>query len=126
MRPDSELQVFTFRSDKWIGLIMQSDIGKSDGIKSDLKIPWPKPDLDLKPDDSVRRILQIEMTSGFLSSKSVTKLLRRDWHSSSARFTRRCTGNDRCVGLRIQPRCANAVPLVTHTISSSWWTRARN
>ena len=42
MRSDSELQVFTFRSDEWIGLtIIQSDIVKSDAIKSDLRIPWP-------------------------------------------------------------------------------------
>ena len=48
MRSDSELQIFTFRSDDWIGLLMQSDIAKSDGIKSDFENPmaqvrfWPK------------------------------------------------------------------------------------
>ena len=38
MRSDSELQIFTFRSEKKIGLLMQSDIAKSDRIKSDLGI----------------------------------------------------------------------------------------
>ena len=38
MISDSELQIFTFRSDEWIGLLTQSDIAKSDGIKSDLTI----------------------------------------------------------------------------------------
>ena len=43
MRSDSELQIFTFRSGKLIGLLMQSDIiAKSDGIKSDLRIRWTK------------------------------------------------------------------------------------
>ena len=35
MQSDSELQIFTFRSDEWIGLLMQSDIAKPDGIRSD-------------------------------------------------------------------------------------------
>ena len=33
MRSDSELQISSFRSDEWIGLLMQSDIAKSDEIK---------------------------------------------------------------------------------------------
>ena len=38
MRSDSELLIFTFRSEKKMGLLMQSDFAKSDGIKSDLRI----------------------------------------------------------------------------------------
>ena len=74
MRSDPELQIFTFRSDEWIGLIMQSDIAKSDGIKSDLTILWPIPDFGPKSDDWVHCIFQIEMTSVFLSYQSVSKL----------------------------------------------------
>ena len=57
MRSDSELQIFTFRSDEWIGLLMQSDIAQSDRIKYDLRIRWPKSDFGPKSDDSVHRIL---------------------------------------------------------------------
>ena len=32
---------FTLRSEKEMGLLMQSDFAKSDGIKSDLRIRWP-------------------------------------------------------------------------------------
>ena len=42
MRSDPELQIFIFRSEKLIGLVMQSDSAKSDGTKSDLIIGWPK------------------------------------------------------------------------------------
>ena len=42
MRSDSELQFFIFRSEKKIGLLMQSDSAKSDGTKSDMRIRWPK------------------------------------------------------------------------------------
>ena len=37
MRSDSELLIFMFLSEK-MGLLMQSDFAKSDGIKSDLRI----------------------------------------------------------------------------------------
>ena len=42
MRPDSGLLIFIFRFEKKMGLLMQSDFAKSDGIKSDLRIRWPK------------------------------------------------------------------------------------
>ena len=51
---------------------MQSDTAQSDGIKSDLRIRWPKSDFGPKSDDSVHRILNFEMTFVFLSSKNVT------------------------------------------------------
>ena len=41
LRSDSELHIFTFRSEERMGLV-QSDIAKSDGIKPDLRIQWPK------------------------------------------------------------------------------------
>ena len=56
MRSDSELQIFTFRSEKRIGLLMQSDIGKSDGIKSDLN-PMAQVVTFPKSDTSANRIL---------------------------------------------------------------------
>ena len=59
MRSNSELQIFTSRCDEWIGLtIMHSDIAKSDGIKSDLRLRLPKSDFGPKLDDSVHRILK--------------------------------------------------------------------
>ena len=57
MRSEPELQIIIFRSEKWISLLMQSDIAKSDGRKSDLRIRWPKSsDFGPKPDDSAHRI----------------------------------------------------------------------
>ena len=38
MLSDSELLIFIFQSEKRVGLLMQSDFAKSDGIKSDLRI----------------------------------------------------------------------------------------
>ena len=53
MRSDSELQFFIFPSEQRVGHLMQSDIAKSEGIKSDLRIRWPKsPDFGPKADDS--------------------------------------------------------------------------
>ena len=40
MRSDSELLIF-IQSETRMGLLMQSDFAKSDGIKSDLRIRWP-------------------------------------------------------------------------------------
>ena len=42
MRSDPELLIFIFRSEKKMGLLMQSDFAKSDGIKSGLTIRCPK------------------------------------------------------------------------------------
>ena len=59
MRSDSELLILIFRSEKKMGLLMQSDFAKSDGIKSDLRIRWPKSsDFGPKSDDSTHRILK--------------------------------------------------------------------
>ena len=59
MRSDSELLIFIFRSEKKMGLLMQSDFAKSDGIKSDLRIRWPKSsDFGPKSDDSTHRIIK--------------------------------------------------------------------
>ena len=57
MRSDSELRIFTFRSEKRIGRLMQSDVAKSDGTKSDLRIRWPNSS-DFGPGDSAHRILK--------------------------------------------------------------------
>ena len=58
MRSDSELLIFIFGSEKEDGpAFMQSDFAKSDGIKSDLRIRWPKSsDFGPKSDDSPHRI----------------------------------------------------------------------
>ena len=48
MRSDSELLILIFRSEKKMGLLMQSDCAKSDGIKSDLFRP-----LILRPDSEL-------------------------------------------------------------------------
>ena len=51
--------MFIFRSEKRMGLLMQSDIAKTDGIKSYLRIRWPKSsDFGPKPDDSTHRIIK--------------------------------------------------------------------
>ena len=61
MRSDSELLIFMFRSEKKMGLLMQSDFAKSDGIKSDLRIRWPKStDFGPKSDDSTQSDYQLE------------------------------------------------------------------
>ena len=59
MRSDSEVLIFIFRSEKRMGLLMQSDFAKYDGIKSDLRIRWPKSsDFGPKSDDSTHRIIR--------------------------------------------------------------------
>ena len=59
MPSDSELLIFIFRPEKRMGLLMQSDFAKSDGIKSDLRIRWPKSlDYGPKSDDSTHRIIK--------------------------------------------------------------------
>ena len=59
MRSDSELLIFIFRSEKKMGLLMQSDFAKSDGIKSDLRIRCPKlSDFGPKSDDSTHQIIK--------------------------------------------------------------------
>ena len=56
MRSNSELLIFMFGSAKKMGLLMQSDFAKSDGIKSDLRIRWRKSsDFGPKSDDSTHR-----------------------------------------------------------------------
>ena len=55
MRSDSELLIFAFRSEKMMGLLMQPDFAKFDGIESDLIIRWPKSsDFGPKSDDSTQ------------------------------------------------------------------------
>ena len=59
VQSDSELLIFIFRSEKRMGLLMQSDFAKSDGIKSDLRIRWPKSsDFAPKSDNSTHRIIK--------------------------------------------------------------------
>ena len=59
MRSDSEFLILNFRSEKKMGLVMQSDFAKSDGIKSDLRVRWPKSsDFGPKSNDSPHRIIK--------------------------------------------------------------------
>ena len=59
MPSDSEIQTLIFRSEKRIGLIMQSDIAESDGTESDLRIRWPRSSkFSPKSDDSAHRIVK--------------------------------------------------------------------
>ena len=58
MRSDSELLIF-IQSETRMGLLMQSDFAKSDGIKSDLRIRWPNSsDLGPKSNNSTHRMIK--------------------------------------------------------------------
>ena len=127
MRSDSELQIVTFRSEKRIGLLMQSDVEKSDGIKSDLRIRWPK-SIILGPnsDDSAHPIVKSKMAH-------VKIELRRAWYSSLVQqqyevHTQIGVAIDALDDEYNEPRCANAVaaPLRSQTRASCRSTRARN
>ena len=106
---------------------MQSDIiAKSDMITSDWESDGPRSDFGPKSDDSARRILKSKNGIGLSLSSNWAEPGTR---TAAVRRSHRCTSNDRCVEIRIQPRCANAVAasLCTHTlyIASCRWTRAR-
>ena len=65
MRSDSELLMYTFPSEKKMGLLMQIDFAESDGIKSDLRIRWPKSsDFGPKSENSNHRIIKSKNGSG--------------------------------------------------------------
>ena len=69
MRSDSELLIFIFRSEKGMGLLMQSDFAKYDGIKSNLRIRWPKSsDFCPKSEDSTHRNIKSKNGIGLKSS----------------------------------------------------------
>ena len=56
-----------------MGLLMQSDFAKSDGITSDWRIRWPKwSDFGPKSDDSTHRIIKSKDGIGLQSSKNLT------------------------------------------------------
>ena len=77
MRSDSELLVFIFRPEKRMGLLMRSDFAKYDGIKSDLRIRWPKSsDFGPKSDDSTHRIIRSKNGIDLYSSKNLTEQSR--------------------------------------------------
>ena len=96
---------------------MQSDIvAKSGGMKTGLRIRW------VKSSDLTTRHVKLSSTKngiGISSSKNVTEQSRVEQlyevHTDDVH-----NWNDRCVGLRVQPRCANAVvaALGSHTIAS--------
>ena len=89
---------------------MQSDFAKSDGIKSDLRIRWPKlSDFASKSDDSTHRIIKSKNDIGLQSSKNLTEQSRPGTAAVRGTHKSTSTSSDRCVGMRIQPRCANAV-----------------
>ena len=97
-------------------LLMQSDFAKSDGINSDLIIRWPKSsDFGPKSDDWTHRIIKSKNGIGLSSSKILTEQSRPG--TAAVRDTHKSTSSDRCLGLRIRPRCENAVaaPLRSQT-----------
>ena len=98
MRPDSELLIFIFRPEKRMGLLMRSDFAKYDGIKSDLRIRWPKSsDFGPKSDDSTHRIIRSKNGIDLYSSKNLTEQSRPG--TAAVRGTHKSASNDRCVGL---------------------------
>ena len=89
---------------------MQSDFAKSDGIKSNLRIRWLKSsDFGPKSDDSTHRIIKSKNGIRLYSSKNLTINKQSRAGTAAVRGTYKSTSSDRCVGLRIPPRCANAV-----------------
>ena len=77
MRSDSELLSFIFRSEKRMGLLMQSEFAMSGGIKSDLRIRWPKsPDFGPNSDDSPIEFSNRKKGIGLQSSKNLTEQSR--------------------------------------------------
>ena len=87
MRSDSELLIYIFRSEKRMGMLMQTDFAKSDGIKSDLRTRWPKSsDFGPKSDDPTHQIIKSKNGLGLQSSKN---LVERSRYSSSARYTQK-------------------------------------
>ena len=77
MRSDSELLILIFRSEKKMGLLMQSGFAKADGIKSDLRIRWPKSsDYGPKSDESTHRIMKSKNGIGLQSSKNLAEQSR--------------------------------------------------
>ena len=100
MRSDPGLLNLIFRSEKRIGLHMQSDFATSDGIKSDLRIGWPKSsDFGRKADDYTHRIIKSKNAIDLQSSTNLTEqsppgaAAVRGTHKSTS------TSSDRCVGL---------------------------
>ena len=66
---------------------MQSDFAKYDGIKSVLRIRWPKSsDFGPNSDDSTHRIIKSKNGFGLYSSKN---LAERSRYSSSTRYTQK-------------------------------------
>ena len=79
---------------------MQSDFAKSDGIKSDLRMRWPKPsDLGQKYDDSTHRILKPTNGIGLSSSTNLTEQSRSGTAAVRGAHKSTSTSSDRCVGL---------------------------
>ena len=82
---------------------------------------WPK----------IRRLdqsdSQIENGIGLLSSKNLAEQSRPGTAAARGTHKSTSTSSDRCVGLRIQPRCANTVaaPHRSQTTASCRSTRAR-
>ena len=67
MRSDSELQIFMFRSEKIVGLLVRYDSAKSAGTKSDLRPRWPKSsDFGRRSDHSAHRIFKSKNGTRYL------------------------------------------------------------
>ena len=76
-----------------MGLLLQSDFVKSDGIKSDLRIRWAKSsDFGPKSDDSTHRILKSKNGIALETSKNLTELSRPGAAAQYERFTKQVYG----------------------------------
>ena len=74
-------------------LIMQSDFANPDGIKSDLRIRWPKlSGFGRKSDDSTHRILKSKNGIALETSKNLTELSRPGAAAQYERFTKQVYG----------------------------------
>ena len=81
-----------------------------------MRIRWPKSsDFGPKSDDWTHRIIKSKNGIGLSSSKILTEQSRPG--TAAVRDTHKSTSSDRCLGLRIRPRCENAVaaPLRSQT-----------
>ena len=81
-----------------------------DGISSDLRIRWSKSSVfGPKYHDSTHRIIKSKNGIGLQASKNLTEHGRPGTAAVRRTHKSTSTSSDRRFGLRIQPRCANAV-----------------
>ena len=127
MRSDSELLMLIFRSVKgWAWLLCCSILQNPTEHKLIREPDGPRRQiLAQNPTTRPIRLSNKKMASVFNQEKNLTEQSRPG--TTAVRGTHKSTSSDRCVGLRIQPRYANAVaaPRRSQTTASCRSTRAR-